>query len=676
MDIRINRVVDKSFKNLIPCDDWATPFVDAFAQFSLGFHQRNLGPAYLHPRSAMATYEIAMPLLQMWLKEGDSLHAVRKNAHSSYPWLQEESARFQIGTAPVHFALETIFTDSRQAWMRFRMQNQSAEESITLAPIWYGCLRDKDQPSTCMNAYPDARQGARELGFECSETSIRAELRPNPEVSDLPHVAYRIRSTSGDLVATPLDGPCWGGQCGHDRARFYQFEAKEPVTIPPQGERCFDFVIDYQGCASGDTLSEWPQSVPDNWQTSKADAGNRYIQNLGGAEAGHLDSLNAIHELRAKTAILRNGIRGHNGEFGDKIASLCSAGTQDFSCSFFWDTLFTSVALSTYNAACARDAISTAFTRQNPRDGAAPERKWNYSCKARNRVACPQSAIGAWALSYYLKYNQSETDLGFAREIYPQLKQNHLFWRDYSDSDRDGLSEYNWSGQIGDNSQMWDAVSTSKEHSGCFWLPPIASATCNSFLFRDAVELSRIAEQLDLPEEAVFWKERSQHLQENMKRWLWVDSEQRYLDYNHRTQSHNHVETFFTFLPLWAGLEMPQAAKKKLIEQHLLNPDQFFGSVPFPSAPYDHPEYESAGYWRGRAWSHFSSWLIEMLWTEGYCAEADEAANRIIAWQEMWDFRENMNTDPTELFPEGFVQYNWGSAAYLFLSQRLYRTPK
>ena len=118
---------------------------------------------------------------------------------------------------------------------------------------------------------------------------------------------------------------------------------------------------------------------------------------------------------------------------------------------------------------------------------------------------------------------------------------------------------------------------------------------------------------------------------------------------------------------------MPDAAKKDLIENSLLNPKKFFGPIPFPSIAYDSPAYDPGGYWRGRAWSHFSCWLTDVLWREGYQAEADEAANRIIAWQQMWDFRENMNTDPSELFPNGFPHYNWGSAAYCYLSERLYR---
>jgi putative isomerase len=259
--------------------------------------------------------------------------------------------------------------------------------------------------------------------------------------------------------------------------------------------------------------------------------------------------------------------------------------------------------------------------------------------------------------------------------MYPKLKANHLFWRDYSDADNDGLAEYNWSGQIGDDSQIWDSIRMSTdENSGCFWMPPIASATCNSFLYRDANEMAKVCEALGDEAEVTFWKDRAAQIAAKMKEILWVEEDQRYWDYNHRTCAYNKPETFFMFLPLWAGVPMPEAAKKDLIENYLLNPKKFFGAIPFPSVAYDHPSYDPAGYWRGRAWSHFSCWLVEVLWREGYQSEADEAANRIIAWQQMWDFRENMNTDPSELFPKGFPHYNWGSAAYCYLSERLYRT--
>lgn len=208
--------------------------------------------------------------------------------------------------------------------------------------------------------------------------------------------------------------------------------------------------------------------------------------------------------------------------------------------------------------------------------------------------------------------------------MYPALKANHLFWRDYSDADGDGLAEYNWSGQIGDNSQLWDQVSTGGDSvSGCFWLPPIASALCNSFLYRDANEMASLAEAIGKKAEVEFWIQRAADIHARMKEYLWVEADQRYRDYNHRSRRHNKAMTFFMFIPLWAGVPMPDPAKKDLIENCLLDPEQFFGPVPFPSVAYNHPSYDPAGYWRGRAWPHMSCWLIELLWREGYQREAD-----------------------------------------------------
>lgn len=659
--------------NLIPCDDWETPFVDAFSQFSLGFHQKNFGPAYLHPRSAIATYEIAMPLLYLWIREGGQWQILRRRSMTSLPWRQQEEAELVLEGQPIRICAEYVFVNARRLLARMRMANRGAAP-VTIDPAWVGCLRDRNQPVHALKPFVGARSAPRMLMAKPIDSGIEAGLVPDPATSDLPQVVYRICADGGQLTGSLSEGPVWGGKQADLRGCFYQFTPEAPLKLEAGSMREILFSIDFRGAKVGQPLDPWEPPVTDEFEDLVKAAEARYREAVGLTEFGPAPSLGRLHLLRARTAILRTGVRGHNGEFGDSVASMCSAGTQDFSCSFFWDTFFTSTALSRFNASFARDAMTTAFTRQHPRDGSTPERKWNYSCPQFSSVGCPQSAIGAWALNHYLRHHQDEEDLAFAREMYPLLKANHLFWRDYSDADGDGLSEYNWSGQIGDDSQLWDSVATGKDaHSGCFWLPPIASAACNSFLFRDAREMARIAQAIDEEAEVAFWNERAGFIAARMKEILWVEEDQRYWDYNHRARCHNKVDTFFVFLPLWAGVPMPDSARNDLIVNLLLNPDKFFGPIPFPSVAYDHPSYDPAGYWRGRAWSHFSCWLVEVLWREGYQAEADEAANRIIAWQQMWDFRENMNTDPSELFPKGFPLYNWGSAAYCFLAEGAYR---
>ena len=513
--------------NLVTCDNWETPFVDAYSQFSLGFHQENLGPAYLHPRSMISTYEIAMPVLQLWLHEEGHWQVVRRQRIESLPWVQREFAHLQIGGQAVNIQSEYVFEDARRARARVTFVN-SGPKTVEFQPGFYGCLRDRNPNPYMLDYFPGAKKGDRKLVFDTLENGIETGLEPDPAVSDVPHARFRILSLSKDLKAAQIPGPIWGGESDDGRVRFYCMSAKAPLRLNATGVQCFEFIIDFRGAASGEPLDPWDTAVAADWNTLLRQVEKRYKERSGYDLVGKDLSMSNWQLLKARSSILRTGVEGHNGEFGNRVATQCSAGTQDFSSSFFWDTLFTSTALSQFNPAFARDAIATAFTRQLERDGSTPERKWNYCAKQRMNIACPQSPIGTWALNHYLRINKGKADIEFAREMYPKLKANHLFWRDYSDADNDGLAEYNWSGQIGDDSELWDSIRMSKDKkSGCFWMPPIASATCNSFLYRDAKEMAQVAEALDNEIEVAFWKERAAHIATRMKAILWVEEDQR-----------------------------------------------------------------------------------------------------------------------------------------------------
>jgi hypothetical protein len=460
--------------NLIPCDDWETPFVDAYSQFSLGFDQKNMGPSWLHPRAAIVTYEIAMPLLHLWLREGDGWQIIRRQALTSLPWKQSEEASFYASGEPVRIQTDYVFVDARQLQARWRFTNEGSKP-VSLELAWAGCLRDRNQPTHAMNPYLGAKHGQRELVCSCIPDGIEAGLQPDPATSDLPQVRYRIRTPGSQLIPSLMEGPIWGGVQDNDRARYYRFANDQPIAIEPGESFEVMFIVDFRGAAVTQPLDPWEMAESVDFEELLKRAESRYKQRVKIDDFGEAPSLDRLHLLRARTSILRTGVRGHNGEFGEHIATVCSSGTQDFSCSFFWDTFFTSTALSRFNPEFARGALATAFTRQHPRDGSTPERKWNYSCPKFSSVGCPQSAIGAWALKHYLRHNNGPEDIDFARGFYPRLKANHIFWRDFSDADNDGLSEYNWTGQIGDDSQLWDAVASARDpRTGCAWLPPIA----------------------------------------------------------------------------------------------------------------------------------------------------------------------------------------------------------
>jgi glycogen debranching enzyme len=272
----------------------------------------------------------------------------------------------------------------------------------------------------------------------------------------------------------------------------------------------------------------------------------------------------------------------------------------------------------------------------------------------------------------YLRANGE--DRAFLDEVYPILVRNHRYWQEYSDQDRDGLSEWTWSGQTADNSPLWDEVVPRAVYAGCSWIPPVASVQLNSFLFRDARHLADVAERLGRKDEAKRYRERATALQDTFMRVCYVADEKRFWDYNHATGRYTRVPTFYMCWPIWAGMDVPTETKRDLIENVLLDPEQFFGPVPFPSVAYNHPAYEPAGYWRGKNWPQITYWLLEMLAAEGYVAEADEAARRFLAvYDREPSFPENITTDASVYEAGGVSDYNWGVAAYYLITTGAYR---
>jgi neutral trehalase len=119
-------------------------------------------------------------------------------------------------------------------------------------------------------------------------------------------------------------------------------------------------------------------------------------------------------------------------------------------------------------------------------------------------------------------------------------------------------------------------------------------------------------------------------------------------DYDHHTGHFNAALTLHSFLPIWAGVDIDKAMKKRMIENYLLDSRHFFGEKPLPYLAYSDEAYKPDGYWRGRIWTHVSFWIVEALWAEGYEKEADEAADRLIRMMNLQEpLFENYNSSPT-----------------------------
>jgi hypothetical protein len=659
-------ILDQALKNLFRHDlrhhgNRYNLFCDAFSQFGVAFPGLSaIGIGPVCPRSTLSTYEISNPTLQLHLVENGNAIAVQRQDLDCQPWITTEKTIIPIDNSIVEVTAQHVFKNEKTLITSFSFGN-TGNETVSISPKWFGRIAG-EHDLYMLPYFQGAEILPRTPFLEVTANTVFGGLRVSRPDHDMPEVAVRISATDKNIISNINSN------------LEYSFSSVSPIQLVAGATLSFQFVIEVCIKNSDKKEFEFLSTLPaatEDFEMLNALARERFAINI------NLDKLPetkssalALKVWRSRQALLRDGMRGFDGEFGDEIACLCTSDNTDFSSIFFWDTLFSSVAISDFHQSYAKGAIRTAFVRMNERDGSAPERKFNYCPKGRMAQQSPQSPVASWALLSYLEKNE---DADFLSEMYPTLIRNHEFWEKYSDTDNDGLAEYRWSGQIGDNSPLWDQYASLDATTGCGYVPPVASVALNSFLFWDANNIVKLAEKQGLEADAVRFRARAAQLQRNLFEICYLPEEKRFWDYNHHTGLHRKVNTFYMFWPLFAGMDVPAETVKDLIENVLLDPEQFFGEIPFPSVAYNQLEYNAKGYWRGRSWPHISYWLLQTLVRHGYVTEAKEAAARImISYSRSAGYPENLATQPEHFDAGGFADYNWGCAAVYLIANEQY----
>ena len=658
-------ILDLGLKNLVRHDvrhhgDKYNLFCDAFAQFGVAFPALaplGIGPAC--PRATLATYHVSHPTLQLWFQENGYEVSLQRQDLECLPWMTIEKSLLPVTEGTVNVEARHVFRDERALVSQFAFIN-SSPNNVTLYPFWQGRISGEHE-LYMVPYFHGTNSTPRKPFLDLVPGGIVGGLRVSEPGHDMPQVAVRLRVSDEQVHATS------------DADHCYKFRPTAPLVLEPGASTSFEFLLEINFISRAQEDFQWPATVtaPVDFQKTSDEARARFAMaiDLDRPPATSSPAL-SLKAWRARYTLLRDGMHGVDGEFGNDLACLCTADNTDFSCTFFWDTLFSSVAISDFNPTYARGAIRTAFVRFDERDGSSPERKFNYSPKGRMAQQAPQSPVASWAVRSYLERHD---DREFLAEIYPKLVCNHDFWQTHSDTDRDGLAEYRWSGQVCDNSPLWDPYASLDATTGCGWLPPVASVALNSFLFWDANHLAALAERQGLGEDIARFRQRATQLEQDLFKICYLPDERRFWDYNHHTRIHRRNKTFYMFWPLFAGMNVPEATVRDLIENVLLDPAQFFGEIPFPSLAYNEPEYDPKGYWRGRAWPHISYWLLQTLVRHGYVKEAKEAARRTLAaYSRSSGFPENLASQVNNFEAAGFADYNWGCAAVYLIATEEY----
>ena len=387
---------------------------------------------------------------------------------------------------------------------------------------------------------------------------------------------------------------------------------------------------------------------------------------------------------RVITPVSRNWCTGRGEGFGDYVL-------------FGWDTFFAALQFGLIDKDLAYSTFFTILEEITP-EGMIP----NFGAangRSRDRSEPQVGSLCAWKL--YLQFSER----WFIEECFDRL----LSWNRWRFRERDGngdglleLASTPWpvefdeevwgrAGYLGlhqklaaqfesglDNSTMWDrAVFNEEKH--CLELSYVG---LNAEMVVDCECLEKMAALLGKETERVELAARRLKLSELINEQLWDEKIGCYLN-KHWSGGFDPCLALTHFYPITAGI-VPPDRLARLLNEHLLNEDEFWGPYVIPNVSRSDPSFVEQEYWRGRIWAPTNFLVGEGLARIGRHDIGDELAAKGLAlfvkcWREKGVVGENYNAVTGEAAENGKASdrfYHWGALlVYMAVARGIYFDP-
>ena len=242
----------------------------------------------------------------------------------------------------------------------------------------------------------------------------------------------------------------------------------------------------------------------------------------------------------------------------------------------------------------------------------------------------------------------------FLDEIYEPLVRWNRWWFEHNDYNGDGLCQYNHPFSSGlDDSPLWDGGM------------PVESPELNTYLCLQMEALARMADVIDLPEDARMWRARADAVARLLVEKMWDDEAGAF--WALRDEEPIRILTPFSLYPLWTG-RMPRRITDRLIA-HLTNPAEFWTHYPIPTVARSEPHYQPEQMWRGPTWVNINYLFIEGLNRCGGTDLAAELRDRTLDLiMQRDDIFEYYHPETGAPPPKAAPIFGWTSAVFIDLA--------
>lgn len=401
---------------------------------------------------------------------------------------------------------------------------------------------------------------------------------------------------------------------------------------------------------------------------------------------------------RARQIFRGNLIHGYSNWKKTNFRFIAPA-KKEYTFQWLWDTAFHAIVLSHFDTEWAKDEIRNFLLGQRE-DGFLPhiifwgDRKflphWAYiesKFSIRPKItAHTQPPVMPLAVEEIYK---KDKDQNFLKEVLPKLANAHRWLLEFRDPDADFLISI-----ISPNESGMDELPVFQEVAGfkgqdtvrlhyAFRKPDflnhrynyddqailqkgyfnVEEVLFNCVFIEAARSLSRLFYEIGDTNEAIFFEDYAEKCEKALLEKCWDLQDKIFYSLYSKEERMARVKTIASLIPLFlSGLQGEKL--KLLVENHLLNPKEFWTNYPVPSVSKDeiyyHPEdipfHKIKLLWRGPTWVNTNWFIVKGLRKHGYTQVADQIVSRMVEMIERYGFREYYNPETGE----GYRRVNFG----------------
>ena len=339
-----------------------------------------------------------------------------------------------------------------------------------------------------------------------------------------------------------------------------------------------------------------------------------------------------------------------------------------------WDNFFAATLASVGSRDLAY-ANAMELLREETAAGFVPNYARAGNWKSSDRSEPPVGAITV--LGLYEKFH----DRWFIEDAFEPLLKWNRWWAEHRDiqgylgwgsdghnqpENLDDTSRGTWQGAIFesglDNSPMYDGTFYNAQTH----LVEYADVGLMSMYIADCDALAKIADELGKATESKELKERARRYRAKLAT-MWDEQAGIFLNVDLHTDQKNTRLSPTNFYPMLAKAATPEQAKA-MIEEHLLNKDEFWGEWVIPSIARNDPAFKDQDYWRGRIWGPMNYLVYLGLLNYDAAAFRRDFAEKSYAlflkeWKENGHVHENYNamTGSGDDVNSSDRFYHWGA---------------